>query len=125
MGAGNPVEVRRVYGSIGAERTGTWVLVDRLWPRGVSKAHEPWDEWAKDVAPSTELRTWFHHDDTRFDEFASRYRKELEQAPADAALAHLVDLAEHGPLTLLTASKDVDHSDATVLREVILETLAG
>lgn len=124
MSEQHEVDVRRVYGSIGVERTGTWVLVDRLWPRGVSKEEEPWDEWDKDVAPSSELRTWYHHDDRLYDEFARRYRTELERSPGADALAHLVDLARSGPLTLLTASKDVAHSDATVLRDIVRERLA-
>lgn len=107
------VEVHRVYEHELAG--GHKVLVDRLWPRGISKADEPWDEWLKDVAPSTDLRKWYGHDVERFDEFVRRYRSELEEPPASDALAHLRGLAAEGPLALLTATRDVEHSAAHVL----------
>lgn len=109
------VEVHRVYehDRIGGRK----VLVDRLWPRGIAKADEPWDEWLKDVAPSTELRKWYGHDVDRFDEFVGRYRSELGEAPASEALGHLRALAEDGPLALMTATRDVDHSAARVLEQ--------
>jgi uncharacterized protein YeaO (DUF488 family) len=116
------VDVGRVYDGRN-NASGTWVLVDRLWPRGVSKKDEPWDEWAKDVAPSTELRQWYEHDDSKYHEFGRRYRAELKSEPAAGAFEHLVDIAKAGPITLLTASKDVDHSDAEILRGALLDTL--
>jgi uncharacterized protein YeaO (DUF488 family) len=111
------VRVRRVYEDPSRE-DGTRVLVDRVWPRGLSKDDAALDEWSKDVAPSTELRRWYGHDPERFREFAERYRSELTSGDeAGEALAHLRDLASAGRLTLLTATKDVDHSQAVVLAE--------
>jgi uncharacterized protein YeaO (DUF488 family) len=97
-------------------RRGHHVLVDRLWPRGVAKAELPLDEWLKDVAPSTELRRWYGHDVERFDEFARRYRSELRTEPAAAAVEHLRSVARRRPVVLLTATRDVEHSGAEVLR---------
>ena len=91
------------------------VLVDRLWPRGVTKADAALDEWLKDAAPSTELRRWYGHDVQRFEEFARRYRAELRRPPASIASEHLVELARTEPITLLTATRDVEHSGALVL----------
>jgi uncharacterized protein YeaO (DUF488 family) len=95
------------------------VLVDRLWPRGVTKAAAEVDEWAKEVAPSTELRRWYGHDPARFEEFAQRYRAELAASPAKDALAHLRSLARSGPIVLVTATKDLAHSGAVVLEGVL------
>jgi uncharacterized protein YeaO (DUF488 family) len=94
---------------------GTRVLVDRVWPRGVSKEHAHLDEWLKAVAPSTALRTWYGHDPERFEEFARRYREELTEPDRAEALAHLRELAADGTLTLLTATRDPDISAAAVL----------
>ncbi|MEU4092878.1 DUF488 family protein [Streptomyces sp. NPDC026673] len=96
-------------------RDGTRVLVDRLWPRGMSKERAHLDEWLRDVAPSSELRHWYHHDPERFGEFRDRYIAELEDAEHRPAVEHLRDLAAHDKVTLLTATKDVDHSEAAVL----------
>ena len=107
-------EVRRVYDhapSRGIHR----VLVDRLWPRGIAKADAPIDEWAKDVAPSTELRRWYGHDPDKFAEFAKRYRAELRHGPGEAAVTRLRDEATRTPVALVTATRDVEHSGATVL----------
>jgi uncharacterized protein YeaO (DUF488 family) len=112
------VIARRIYDPVSPE-DGTRVLVDRIWPRGVSKARAQLDEWCKDVAPSTELRKWYHHDPTLFDEFVRRYRAELETADRVAALTHLQDLAKKHTLTLLTATKDVDRSEAAVLADLV------
>lgn len=92
------------------------MLVDRVWPRGVRKDALASDEWAKDVAPSTELRKWFGHDPERFAEFRRRYHAELA---GNEALDHLRDLAARGTLTLLTATKDLDHSHAFVLADLL------
>ncbi len=109
------IDVRRVYEADLATSTSHRVLVDRLWPRGVSKAAAPVDEWLKDVAPSTELRRWYGHDVSRFDEFARRYRAELTQPPASDIVARLARIAEREHVTLVTATRDVEHSGATVL----------
>lgn len=116
-GAGQ-VQVRRVY----EQRTpghGARVLVDRIWPRGLTKAKADLDEWCKPVAPSTELRKWYHHDPARFEEFGARYKAELAQPEQAAALAHLGDLARDRILTLLTATNEPQLSEATVLAELL------
>jgi len=112
------VRVRRVYAEPQPD-DGTRVLVDRLWPRGVSKARAALDEWCKDVAPSDELRKWYGHDPARFEEFARRYRRELEDPGRAEALAHLRALASDGPVTLLTATKQTAISEAAVLAAVL------
>jgi uncharacterized protein YeaO (DUF488 family) len=93
------------------------VLVDRLWPRGVKKADADIDEWAKDVAPSTELRRWYGHDPDRFDEFAGRYRDELAAGPAADAISALITRSRRTAVILLTATRDVEHSGARVLQD--------
>ena len=95
------------------------VLVDRLWPRGIRKADTPFEEWLKEVAPSTELRRWYGHDVSRFREFARRYRAELRVPPASIAVDHLIDLARSQAVTLLTATRDVEHSAARVLETFV------
>ncbi|MEO3782307.1 DUF488 family protein [Actinocorallia sp. B10E7] len=100
-----------------ASQDGKRVLVDRIWPRGVSKEKAHLDEWLKDVAPSTELRRWYGHDPDRFAEFRRRYLEELHDADRREVVEHLRDLAAHHRLTLLTAARDVDHSQAAVLAE--------
>ena len=93
------------------------VLADRLWPRGLSKEHADWDRWAKEVAPSAELRTWWRHDEARRAEFAARYRAELDGNPVlDELRAAAI---ERGALTLLTATHDPAASHLPVLRDVL------
>ncbi|GHG52159.1 hypothetical protein GCM10018779_13000 [Streptomyces griseocarneus] len=118
------MRVRRVYDAP-EKADGGRVLVDRIWPRGVSKEAAALDEWCKDVAPSTGLRTWYGHDPARFEEFARRYRAELRDADHEAAVRHLGELIGHGTLTLLTATKDVGISGAVVLREVLVGNDTG
>ena len=91
--------------------------VGRLWPRGLSKGAAALDEWAKAVAPSDELRRWYGHEPDRFAAFRERYGAELQAPERADALAHLRQLADSGPLTLLTATRDVEHSQAAVLAE--------
>lgn len=112
------VQVRRVYDAPSRE-DGNRVLVDRIWPRGLTKEKAQLDEWCKTVAPSTDLRKWYHHDPERYTEFARRYRKELTEPERAEALAHLRTLAKGRNLTLLTASKAVDISEATVLATIL------
>ena len=112
------VRVRRVYDEPD-DNDGVRVLVDRIWPRGMTKARAALDEWCKDVAPSTELRKWYSHDPAKFEEFTRRYRVELEQADRGQALQHLRNLAADGRLILLTASRDVDISEAAVLAAIL------
>jgi uncharacterized protein YeaO (DUF488 family) len=116
--AGKGIAIRRVYDESpgdGAYR----VLVDRLWPRGFTKARAAIDEWAKDAAPSTELRRWYGHDPERFDEFARRYTEELSGPPAAEAVARLCQRASEKRVALVTATKDVEHSGAQVLLHVL------
>jgi uncharacterized protein YeaO (DUF488 family) len=108
------VQVRRAYDPPQAD-DGQRVLVDRLWPRGLSKARAHLDEWCKEIAPSAGLREWYGHDPDRYDEFARRYRAELDDPEHAAAFARLRELATRSPLTLLTAAKRSDISEATVL----------
>jgi len=118
MTAGRKVQVRRVYDAPERE-DGTRVLVDRIWPRGMTKAKADLDQWCKEVAPSTELRTWYAHDPARFAEFTRRYREELTEPQRADALEHLRGLATDRTLTLLTASKAADISEAAVLVELL------
>ena len=114
------VEVVRVYEDPGRRAGEHRALVDRLWPRGVQKAAVDFDEWAKDAAPSAELRHWYGHDPERFGEFARRYCAELDHDPGASAVERLRGLARrHGRLVLLTATRDVEHSGAAVLADVL------
>ena len=107
--------IKRVQEEPSAE-DGRRVLVDRLWPRGVSKERAHLDEWAKDVAPSDELRRWYHQDpEHRRDEFAERYDAELESDERRGAVDDLRTQAAKQTVTLLTATKDVEHSHVPVL----------
>ena len=112
------VEISRVYEHPSPTRER--VLVDRLWPRGIAKADAPFDEWLKDVAPSAELRQWYGHQPERFAEFAKRYREELRHGASAAALSRLRADARTKPVTLVTATHDVEISGAAVLRDAIL-----
>ncbi|MEU9062026.1 DUF488 family protein [Streptomyces sp. NPDC048430] len=118
MGSGSGIRVRRVYDPP-EDEDGTRVLVDRLWPRGISKEHAAVDLWAKDVTPSKELRTWYHEDrDTRYDEFVDRYRTELGGPAHTEAVEQLLALLRRGgAVTLVTAVKDVPVSHVPVLVE--------
>ena len=111
------ITARRIYDAPG--RGAYRVLVDRLWPRGFTKERAAIDEWAKDVAPSAELRRWYQHDPERFSEFARRYRKELSEPPASDAVARIKKLAKTSRVDLVTATKDVEHSGAQVLSGVL------
>lgn len=95
------------------------MLVDRLWPRGLRKDDAHLDEWCKAAAPSSELRKWYGHERSRFDEFRRRYREELGRDPATPAVDELRGLARRGAVTLLTATKELDISGAAVLAEVV------
>jgi uncharacterized protein YeaO (DUF488 family) len=112
------VRLRRIYDPP-ADDDGIRVLVDRRWPRGVSKDRARLDEWCTKVAPSDALRKWYGHAPDRFDEFVVRYRKELEDAERASALRYLRLMASHGRLTLLTATKKVELSQAAVLAGIL------
>ena len=112
------VRARRVYEQ--AEPSdGRRVLVDRLWPRGLSKEKAHLDEWLKAVAPSDQLRRWYGHQPAKFAEFKRRYQAELTEPEQAGALRHLRDEAQSGPVTLLTATKDLEHSEAEVLVQLL------
>ncbi|MFF2937907.1 DUF488 domain-containing protein [Streptomyces mirabilis] len=112
------VHVRRIY-EAPAQADGTRVLVDRIWPRGMTKEKAHLDEWCRQVAPSTALRKWYSHDPERFPEFSRRYRAELEDPEHADGLAHLRDLAKDRTVTLLTATKRPEISEAVVLAELL------
>ncbi len=105
----------RVYEDAGPD-DGQRVLVDAIWPRGFRKDDPRVGTWCKNVAPSKELREWDHHDPQRFDEFAARYAEELHDSPA---LAELRKLAKRGVVTLVTATRDLDISQAAVLARLL------
>ncbi len=105
--------VKRIYEP--ADESDSYrVLVDRLWPRGVSKERAALDEWAKELAPSTELRRWFSHDPAKFQEFSRRYRNELEQNPEFSAATNRWN--KQKVVTLLYAARDKTHNEAVVLQ---------
>lgn len=110
------IRLRRVYDDPSPE-DGVRVLVDRIWPRGLAKDAACLDEWARDVAPSTALRTWYGHDPQKFAEFRRRYQAELTEAGPGEALGRLRRRARDATVTLLTATKDVERSQAAVLAE--------
>jgi uncharacterized protein YeaO (DUF488 family) len=112
------VQVRRAYEEP-SRQDGTRVLVDRIWPRGLTKGKAQLDEWCKQIAPSTPLRKWYGHEPVRFEEFARRYRAELKEPERTEALQHLRELAKKQTLTLLTATKDAEISEAVVLADLV------
>ena len=110
------IKLKRVY-EAPAKADGTRILVDRLWPRGLSKEKAHVDLWLKEVAPSTELRTWFAHDPAKWAEFQTRYHAELKQNPDQIAL--LKQALAKGPATLLYGAKDEEHNEAIVLQKLL------
>ena len=114
------VRVRRIYEEPSPD-DGMRLLVDRLWPRGMSKDAAHIDEWVKDVAPSDGLRRWYGHDPERFAEFRRRYVAELREPERAEAMARLAEAARHGTITLLTATKDAEHSQAAVIAEQLAQ----
>jgi uncharacterized protein YeaO (DUF488 family) len=112
------VRVKRVYDEPDAA-DGRRVLVDRLWPRGLRKDGAALHDWLREVAPSDDLRRWYGHDPARFAEFATRYRAELADAAHAGAVTRLREHARGGPVTLLTASRDLAHAHTAVLAELI------
>ncbi|MFJ2645222.1 DUF488 domain-containing protein [Streptomyces sp. NPDC087420] len=111
------ISYRRIYEDVPPSQDGTRVLVDRLWPRGMSKERAHLDEWLRDVAPTADLRRWYHHDPQLFADFRDRYIAELEDAGHRPAVERLRSLAARDKVTLLTATKDLDHSEAAVLAQ--------
>jgi len=111
------VKLKRASESPAAE-DGTRILIDRLWPRGISKEKAAIDQWMKDIAPSTELRKWFGHDPARWEEFRRGYAEEVHHTPG--LLDQLRSLARQGPITLVYSAHDEVHNDAVVLRDLLL-----
>lgn len=118
----NRIRIKRAYEPRG-DGEGYRVLVDKLWPRGISKEKLAPDAWMRELAPSDELRKWFGHDPSRFSEFQKRYREELKSDEARASLRELVSRAKEGPLTLLYGAKDEAHNNAVVLESLITQRL--
>jgi uncharacterized protein YeaO (DUF488 family) len=112
------MRVARVYDEPDPE-DGVRVLIDRLWPRGMRKNDPRIGRWYKQVSPSTELRRWYGHEPTRFDEFKARYEAELDDEEPAAALDELRELARTQTITLVTAAKDLDGSHVTVLASLL------
>jgi uncharacterized protein YeaO (DUF488 family) len=110
------LQIKRAY-EPAEPSDGTRILVDRLWPRGVSKERAALDDWMKDIAPSAELREWFGHDPAKWSEFRRRYRAELERHGPE--LQRIRDLAKKHRVTLVYSARDEQHNDAIVLREVL------
>jgi uncharacterized protein YeaO (DUF488 family) len=110
------VRVKRIYDQADAG-DGYRVLIDHVWPRGVSRERARLDDWARELAPSDELRRWFAHDPARFDEFRERYRGEL--AAERDRLLELARRAREGPVTILFAARDREHNNAVVLAELL------
>lgn len=117
------VSLKRVYAPPapggGRHGDGMRILVDRLWPRGVRKADAHIDLWLRDIAPSPALRTWFGHDPEKWAEFRKRYRAELAEPPAQAALAELRALCRQGKVTLVFGARDEEHNHAVVLQRLL------
>jgi len=110
------ISLKRAY-ETPSPADGRRVLVERLWPRGLSKEKAAVDVWFKEVAPSTELRRWFGHDPAKWEEFRRRYREELRERPEE--LQSLRSLVEAGPVTFVYGSRDQEHNAATVLNEML------
>jgi uncharacterized protein YeaO (DUF488 family) len=110
------IQIKRAYAAP-EKSDGFRILVDRLWPRGLTKEKAKVDLWLKDVAPSTELRKWFAHDPERWSEFRSRYLDELKSN--SEPLAQLKEKSAHGPVTLLYAARDEEHNEAVVLKNLL------
>lgn len=114
------IHLKRVYDH-SATKEGKVFLVERLWPRGITKSALAGVEWLRDVAPSTELRKWFHHDPERWDEFRRRYFAELKQEKEN--LTPILNAARKGPVLLLYSSHDTEHNNAVALKEFLEHSL--
>ena len=110
------IKIKRVYNDP-EDSDGYRILIDRIWPRGLSKEDAKLDDWNKDLAPSTKLRKWFDHDPDKFESFSEKYKKELENSNED--LKKLIEKAQDNTVTLLYGAKDTEHNQAVVLKQVI------
>jgi uncharacterized protein YeaO (DUF488 family) len=112
------IKLKRIYEKP-EQADGKRVLIDRLWPRGLSKEKAHIDEWLKEIAPSDALRRWYGHKPEKWEEFRKRYRAELSKAPLKELVGKLRKEASRSTVTLLFAAKDSEHSNAAVLKEVL------
>ena len=114
------VKLKRIYEEA-SKNDGARILVDRVWPRGISKEKANLDEWLKEIGPSTELRKWFNHDPEKYSEFKKKYKKELKEGKQKEEVDKLKEIvkSESGPVTLLYAAKDEKHNQAQVLKELL------
>ncbi len=122
MGLAMSIDLKRAYDPA-AESDGWRVLVDRVWPRGIARGALQIDAWLKDLAPSTELRRWFGHDPKKWDEFRTRYARELEQR--GDALDELLAKARAGRITLVFGARHTEHNNAVALKEHLERRLQG
>lgn len=111
-----PIQIKRIYDTP-SKSDGYRILIDRIWPRGVSKEEAHLDDWNKDLAPSTDLRKWFDHDPEKFEDFSKKYKKELKDQTE--VLKQLRQNAKDQTVTLLFGAKDTEHNQAVVLKEVL------
>jgi uncharacterized protein YeaO (DUF488 family) len=114
------IQMKRVYSEPGRQ-DGVRILVDRVWPRGMSKDRARIDEWRKELAPSTALRKWFGHDPAKWAGFQARYRKELAESDGMEVLKELATRSRHEAITLIYSAADEQHNQALVLKEVLDE----
>lgn len=112
------IKIKRVYEGY-SEDDGIRILVERLWPRGISKEKAHIDVWMKEIAPSTELRKWFNHEDNKWDEFVKRYREELDGNSALDRLKEIID--KNNRVTLIYSAKNTEHNSAVALSGVVQE----
>ncbi len=110
------IQLKRAY-EPAAESDGTRILVDRLWPRGISKQEAHIDHWLKEIAPSTDLRKWYHHEPEKWAEFKNRYYRELDHNPE--SVEQLKQLLQKGNVTFVYSAKNEDHNNAVALKEYV------
>jgi len=115
-----PIRAKRVYEPYSPD-DGTRVLVERLWPRGMTRERLHADTWLREIAPTTALRIWYAHDPAKWPEFVTRYSAQLDTQPD--VVESLLQIARRGPLSLLYASRDTDHSSALILLDYLKERL--
>jgi len=114
------ITIKRIYDPV-SEDDGKRILVDRLWPRGLKKEKAVIDEWLKDIAPSDELRKWFSHDSSKWQEFKNKYKKELKGKDKSELLEQLKKTAKKEKVTVLFSARDIAHNNAVVLKELLEE----